>query len=156
MRSRRVIPIPHVRDVGAGGPSTSAVILAAVGAAGIAGLWVVLAAATGLIFHLLPGATMLAAAWIFRHLGSSRRASWPEVIGIVGSGLLATGAGIGAVTAIGRPLDPAPLTAAVAAAGALIALVWLRRDGVLPSNAVPLPRPDPVDEDERRRQTNEA
>lgn len=104
-----------------------ALALAAGGVAGVVGLWILLASITGLIYHFLPGATFLVAAWVFRQVARGRRAAWLELAAVVAAGAVGTIVGIALVTGIGRELDTAPVTSLVAITGALIGAVWLRR-----------------------------
>ncbi len=101
-------------------------VLAAGGVAAMVGVWVVLASMSGLIYHLLPGATFLAASWVFRQVEHGRQAAWPEIAVIVATGALGTTTGVLLVGAIGRELDAAPITWLVAIGGALVGAGWLR------------------------------
>lgn len=107
--------------------ATVALALAAVGVAAVVGLWIMLASITGLIYHFLPGATFLVAAWIFRQVVRGRRAAWPELAVIVAAGAAGSIGGVLLVTGIGRALDAAPVTSLVAVSGAAIGAAWLRR-----------------------------
>lgn len=113
-----------------------ALALAGVGVAAAVVAWIALASATGLVYHFLPGATFLAGAWVFRQAAPSRRASLPELAAIAAAGATGTVLGVVLVTGIGRELDTAPVTSLVAASGALIAAVWLRR-GAAPAHDGP-------------------
>jgi len=104
-----------------------ALALATAGVTAAVGLWLLLASITGLIYHFLPGATFLVAAWVFRQVEGGRRAAWPELAVIVATGATGTVVGVVLVAGIGRELDAAPVTWLVAITGALIAAVWLRR-----------------------------
>ncbi|MCJ7709299.1 MAG: hypothetical protein MUQ32_00555, partial [Chloroflexi bacterium] len=53
-------------------PEVAALLVAVSGAAAAVGLWIVLASITGLIYHFMPGAPFLAAAWSFRQVAGSR------------------------------------------------------------------------------------
>jgi len=105
--------------------------LAAAQAAAVATgfLWYGLSIATGLIFHFMPGAPFLAATFVFRQSAGNRRATWPETAVILTGGLLVVAAGLVAIAAGGRALDAPQAVAAIIAAGAVIALLWLRRAG---------------------------
>lgn len=88
-------------------------------AAATAVAWYLLASMTGFIFHLMPAAPAIAAAWTLR--GADPTSSRPRRLAVV-----AAGTGIGASTllvlaAMGRPLDDAWLTLGVLVVGALIA-----------------------------------
>jgi hypothetical protein len=104
-----------------------ALALAAAGVAGAVGLWVALASITGLIYHLLPGATFLVAAWVYRQVTGGRPAAWRELAVIIAAGAAGTIGGLVLVSGIGRELDPLPVTGSVVITGALIGVVWLRR-----------------------------
>lgn len=108
-------------------PATAALLLAAAGAGATMGLWIALASITGLIYHFLPGAPFLAAAWIFRQVEGGRRAAWPELAVMVAASASAAAIGVLVVASIGRELDPPAITGLVALAGAAISVVWLRR-----------------------------
>ena len=111
-------------------PRPMAVVALALAAAGVAAtvaLWVVLSSITGLIYHFLPGATFLVAAWVFRQVEHGRRAGWPELAVIGATGATGTILGGVLVAGMGRELDAAPVTWLVVIAGALIGALWLRR-----------------------------
>jgi len=116
--------------------SVGPLTLAICGVAATVGLWILLASITGLIFHLLPGATFLAATWIFRQVEPERRAGWPDVAVIVVAGAVGTALGAAAIEGIGRELDAMPITWLVAAGGALIAMAWLRRTAATDERAM--------------------
>jgi hypothetical protein len=109
------------------GDLAAAVPIACLAAVGVGAGWFALALATGLIYHLLPGAPFLAVAAAYRWRAGRRRIS-----GIGAAVLLAVAAATSAATlvalhAAGRSLDAAAATAAVAVVGALAAWAWLRR-----------------------------
>lgn len=125
------------------GPLAAAVLAAA--AATI--VWLVLAQATGLIFHFMPAAPFLAGSWAYRARAAGARAPGLDTAAI----LLVAGAlaavGIAALVASSRPLDDPPLTAAAAAGGALLAAAWLRwpterRESAAATVAADDPNPD--------------
>jgi len=115
----------------------AALLLAVAGAGATVVLWVILASITGLIFHFLPGAPFLVAAWVFRQVEAGRRASWREVAVIVAAGATASLLGSLVVASIGRELDAPVATALVALAGAAVSVAWLRRGApdVIPPTA---------------------
>jgi hypothetical protein len=115
----------------------AALPLAVAGAGVTVGLWIVLASITGLIYHFLPGAPFLVAAWVFRQVEGGRRAAWPEIAIVVAAGAVASLLGILVVSSIGRELDAAPLTGVVAFVGAALSVMWLRRAG---ANGAPTPQ----------------
>ncbi len=106
------------------------VSLALAGAVAAALVWYVLASATGLIFHFMPAAPTLVAAWIVRwadHQPPSRGRR---------AGLLVLGASVALATTVvlatqGRPLDEPPLTALALAGGVGIG-VWVLRTPRVP------------------------
>lgn len=106
-----------------------AVAPALAAAAGVGLVWFVLSVATGLIFHVLPGATFLAAGWVFRQTAIGRRATGAEVAVLFTGAASTTGAGLVAVSQAGGALAAPIEIAAVIVAGALIGLYWLRRPG---------------------------
>ena len=108
-------------------PGAATLLLAVAGAGAAVGLWIVLASITGLIFHFLPGAPFLAAAWVFGQVERGRRAAWPELAVMVAASASAAAIGVLVVASIGRELDPPAITGLVALAGAAIGVVWLRR-----------------------------
>lgn len=90
-------------------------------------VWLALATQTGLIFHFLPGATFLAAAFVFRSLEHGRRASLLEIVVLLFGGAVGSAIGLLAVRALGRPLDDDWATTLVVIAGAALAILWLCR-----------------------------
>ena len=110
------------------------VVLAILAAAGAGILWFTLAIATGLIFHFLPGAAFLAGAWTYRWRSGGGRATGPHVAIVLFAGAAATSVAILALVVAGRRLDSEWATAAVAAAGALLAATSLRWPGLRPGD----------------------
>jgi len=108
-------------------PATAALLLAVAGAGATVALWIILASITGLIYHFLPGAPFLVAAWVFRQVEHGRRATWSEIAVIVTVGAVASILGSLAVASIGRELDAPAATGLVALAGAAMSAAWLRR-----------------------------
>lgn len=108
-------------------PATAALLLAAAGTGATVGLWIALASITGLIYHFLPGAPFLVAAWIFRQVEGGRRAAWPELAVMVAASASAAAIGVLVVASIGRELDAPAATGLVAVAGAAMSVIWLRR-----------------------------
>lgn len=100
---------------------------ALVAVAATLGLWLVLANATRLIFHFLPGATFLAGANAFRLVAREPRASRLEIAAVLVSSAVATWVGLIAVPALGLELDEPAITMLVVAAGTIIGTVLLRR-----------------------------
>lgn len=101
------------------------VALALAAAAATAAVWFGLASVTGLIFHLMPAAPTIAAAWMIRFAG----AAVPSERQLAA---VATGASFAGATTIllarqGRPLDEPLFTGLVLGAGIAIAAWLLRR-----------------------------
>ena len=118
--------------------SIHALAVAQAAAVAIGLLWYVLSVATGLIFHFMPAAPFLAATFAFRRSTGNRQAGWTEAVAIVVGGLLLVAAGLVAIGAGGGTFDVSVFVAAVIAAGAAIALIWLRRaDAQAPSDTRP-------------------
>lgn len=119
--------------------STTSLLLAGAGAGATVVVWIILASITGLIFHFLPGAPLLVAAWAFRQVEGGRRAEWREIAVLVAAGAAASVLGSLTVASIGRELDAPVATALVALAGAAMSVVWLRRGvaDVIPPTAGP-------------------
>ena len=104
------------------GPLSAAVLAAAAATTA----WLVLAQATGLVFHFMPAAPFLAGAWANRARSAGAQAPGLDTAAaLLAAGTLAA-VGIAALVAAARPLDDAPVTAAAAAGGALLAAAWLR------------------------------
>lgn len=114
---------PELRD----GRPAQEVVAAAAAVVAVLGLWLALAWATGLIYHLLPGATSPAAAWAFRRTHGLRRIRHAERAFIIATGTSGSVLGAWLVSAIGRQLDDPVATATVVLAGAVVAAYWLRR-----------------------------
>lgn len=108
-------------------PATAALVLAVAGAGATVALWIILASITGLVYHFLPGAPFLAAAWVFRQVEHGRRATWPEMAVIVTVGAAASVLGGLAAASIGRELDTPAATGLVALAGVALSVAWLLR-----------------------------
>ena len=83
------------RSTGSGerGRSRATALLAALGTAGLIAVpWFGLSVATGLVYHLVPGATFLASAWAYRLTGGSRPAPWRDVtVALAGAGGITAG-----------------------------------------------------------------
>ncbi len=107
--------------------AATGLLLAVAGAGATVVVWVILASITGLIFHFLPGAPFLVAAWVFRQVEGGRRAEWREIAVLVAAGAAASVLGSLTVASIGRELDAPVATALVALTGAGVSVVWLRR-----------------------------
>jgi hypothetical protein len=128
LRGRRTrTSVPYAaQPLSTTGSQTGVLALSILVASAAGLLWFVLATATGLIFHFLPGASFLAGAWAYRWRPGTGPAPWSHVAAILVAGLVVTAVILGALGATGQPLDDARMTVAVAAAGALLASGWLR------------------------------
>lgn len=94
-------------------------------AAASAGIWIVLALVSGLIFHLLPAAPPLVGAWAYRAAGGSRRARAAIVLASAGVALSLLASGL--LAAAQRPLDDAWFTILTQLAGAALAIALVIR-----------------------------
>lgn len=103
-----------------------AVVAAAVLGVGV--LWFALSVVTGLIFHFMPGAPILAAVWVRRSYGPDRALAWRFLGAHVAGGLLVVVIIGAALAAVGASLGTAWEVAAVIVAGTGIA-IWLGRRG---------------------------
>ncbi|MEW5990457.1 MAG: hypothetical protein AB1736_03810 [Chloroflexota bacterium] len=114
--------------LGKGRRSRVAALAAAVVAPGLVALpWLGLSVATGLVYHLLPGATFLAAAWAYRAAGGGRPAPLRDMLVALAASAGVTEAGLLVIPVAGGTIaDPAELIA-VSVGGAVAAVAWLRR-----------------------------
>lgn len=117
--------------------ATRSLLLASAAVAATVALWLMLAATTGLIFHFLPGATFLAATYVFRLLEGGRRVALPEQAALVAVGAFGTAIGLMGVTSSGHELDGPLLTSLVVISGAALATIWSRRASVPGSSMKP-------------------
>jgi hypothetical protein len=118
-------PVPMPRLTHRPGPVVAVVAAAVVG---VGLLWFILSVVTGLIFHFMPGAPIVAAVWVRRSYGPDRPLAWNSLgVHVVGGVMvsLATGA---TLLAAGGSLDDGGQVAAVLLAGTVIA-IWLGRRG---------------------------
>ncbi|CAN5488715.1 hypothetical protein BH20CHL7_BH20CHL7_09840 [soil metagenome] len=99
---------------------TSAAVL------GAGALWFVLSVATGLIFHFMPAAPILAAVWTRRAYGPGAPIPWPSLWAHVAGGLVVAAVAGAAIVRVGAPLDGALLVGAVLVVGTGLA-IWLGR-----------------------------
>ncbi len=104
-------------------PRRSALLVAIAGvvAAGVA--WLLLAIATGLIFHLMPAGPPLLGAFLLRR-GQLR--SWTEVAAVIGAGAVVSMAVALALSRLGHPLDDPQWTIGLLGIGAAIGLAIAR------------------------------
>ena len=101
---------------------TSAAVL------GAGALWFALSVATGLIFHFMPAAPILAAVWIRRAYGPDAPIPWPSLWAHVAGGLVVAAVAGGAIARVGASLDSELLVGAVLVVGTGLA-IWLGRRG---------------------------
>lgn len=86
--------------------------------------WYVLASVTGLIFHLMPAAPAIAAAWTLRVAGPASSVS--RSVAAVAAGTTLGAGTLLVLVAAERPLDEAWLTLIVMTAGTALAALLLR------------------------------
>jgi small-conductance mechanosensitive channel len=89
------------------------VAIAGVIAAGVA--WLLLAVATGLVFHLMPAGPPLLGAFLLRR-GQLR--SWTEIVAVIGAGAVVSLAVALALSQLGLPLDDPEWTIGLLGIGA--------------------------------------
>ena len=97
---------------------------------GIGVLWFVLSVVTGLIFHFMPGAPIVAAVWVRRSYGPDRALEWRSLWVHVAGGLLGAVITVAALAAVGSSMDAIWQVAAVLIVGTGIA-IWLGRRGAI-------------------------
>lgn len=99
-------------------------LVVAVGAAVAAGLaWLLLAVATGLIFHLMPAGPPLLGAFLLRR---GRLRSWTEVAPVIGAGAVVSLSVALALSRLGLPLDDPEWTIGLLGIGAGLGMVVAR------------------------------
>jgi len=109
------------------GPWPVAVVTAAA-ALGAGSLWFALSIATGLIFHFMPAAPILAAVWVLRAYGPDAPVPWPSLWVHIAGGLVVTVTAGAAIVGVGASLDSEWLVGAVLVIGIGLA-IWLGRRG---------------------------
>lgn len=109
------------------GPWPVAVVTAAA-ALGAGALWFALSIATGLIFHFMPAAPILAAVWVLRAYGPDAPVPWPSLWAHIAGGLLVAVVAGAAIASVGASLDSEWLVGAVLVIGIGLS-VWLARRG---------------------------
>ena len=107
------------------GPWPVAVVTAAA-ALGAGSLWFALSIATGLIFHFMPAAPILAAVWVLRAYGPDAPVPWPSLWAHIAGGLVVTVIAGAAIVGVGASLDSEWQVGAVLVIGIGLA-IWLGR-----------------------------
>jgi hypothetical protein len=104
--------------------TVGAVVAAAVVGVGL--LWFILSVVTGLIFHFMPGAPIVAAVWVRRSYGPDRPLMWPSLAAHIGVGVTVTAVSLATLAGVGASQDTVWQIAAVMLTGIGIA-IWLGR-----------------------------
>ena len=86
------------------GPWPVALVTAAA-ALGAGALWFELSVATGLIFHFMPAAPILAAVWVRRAYGPDTPVPWPSLWAHIAGGLVVAVTAGAAIASVGASLD---------------------------------------------------
>ncbi len=107
------------------GPWPVAVVTAAA-ALGAGALWFALSVATGLIFHFMPAAPILAAVWVRRAYGPDAPVPWPSLWAHIAGGLVVAVTAGAAIAGVGASLDSEWLVGIVVGIGFGLA-IWLGR-----------------------------
>ncbi|MBA3586059.1 MAG: hypothetical protein H0W41_00295 [Chloroflexi bacterium] len=94
-----------------------ALLVAIAGVVAAGGAWLLLAIATGLIFHLMPAGPPLLGGFLLRR-GQLR--SWTEVAAVIGAGAVVSMAVALALSRLGQPLDDPQWTIGLLGIGAAI------------------------------------
>ena len=108
------------------GPPPVAVVTAA--ALGVGALWFALSVVTGLIFHFMPAAPILAAVWVRRAYGPDAPVPWPSLWAHIAGGLVVALVAGAAIASVGASLDSEWLVGAVLVIGTGLS-IWLGRRG---------------------------
>ena len=104
----------------------TATVVTATAALGAGALWFVLSVATGLIFHFMPAAPILAAVWTRRVYGPAAPIPWPSLWALVAGGLVVAVVAGAAIASVGASLDSEWLVGAVLVVGIGLA-IWVGR-----------------------------
>ncbi len=107
------------------GPWPVAVVTAAA-ALGAGALWFALSVATGLIFHFMPAAPIVAAVWVRRAYGPDAPVPWPSLWAHIAGGLVVAVTAGAAIAGVGGSLDSEWLVGIVIGIGFGLA-IWLGR-----------------------------
>ena len=109
------------------GPWPVALVTAAA-ALGAGKLWFAHSVATGLIFHFMPAAPILAAVWVRRAYGPDAPVPWPSLWAHIAGGLVVAVTAGAAIAGVGASLDSEWLVGIVVGIGTGLS-VWLGRRG---------------------------
>lgn len=101
-------------------------VLAAATSGLVGAAWFGLSMATGLLYHLMPGATFVAAAWAFR-TRARRRARLREATFILSIAATVTAAGLIIIPEAGGVVGDALENAVVIGVGFVLATRWMLR-----------------------------
>lgn len=104
----------------------TATVVTAAAALGAGALWFALSVATGLIFHFMPAAPILAAVWVRRMYGPDTPVPWPSLWAHIAGGLVVGVVAGAAIVSVGASLDSEWLVGAVLVVGIGLA-IWLGR-----------------------------
>jgi len=102
------------------------IVVTSAAALGAGALWLALSVATGLIFHFMPAAPILAAVWTRRAFGPDAPIPWPALWAHIAGGLAVAAVAGAAIVRLGASLDGELLIGAVLAIGTGLA-IWLGR-----------------------------
>lgn len=102
------------------------IVVTSAAALGAGAVWFALSVASGLIFHFMPTAPILAAVWTRRAYGPDVPIPWPSLWAHVAGGLVVAAVAGGAIARVGASLDSELLVGAVLVAGTGLA-IWLGR-----------------------------
>ena len=102
------------------------IVVTSAAALGAGALWFALSVASGLIFHFMPAAPILAAVWVRRVYGPDAPIPWPSLWTHVAGGLVVAAVAGGAIARVGASLDGELLVGAVLVVGTGLA-IWLGR-----------------------------
>ena len=108
-------------------PATVMLVKAAA-ASGAGALWFALSVATGLIFHFMPAAPILAVVWVRRAYGPDAPVAWPSLWAHIAGGLAVTVIAGAAIAGVGASLDSEWLVGVVVVVGTVLA-IWVGRRG---------------------------
>ncbi|MEK6720965.1 MAG: hypothetical protein AABZ33_09900 [Chloroflexota bacterium] len=106
-------------------PRAVAVVTSAA-ALGAGALWFTMSVATGLIFHFMPAAPIVAAVWVHRAYGPDAPIPWPSLWAHIAGGLVVAAIAGAAIARVGASLDGELLVGAVLVVGTGLA-IWVGR-----------------------------
>ena len=102
------------------------IVVTSAAALGAGALWFALSVATGLIFHFMPAAPILAAVWIRRAYGPDAPIPWPSLWSHIAGGLVVAVVAGAVIASVGASLDSEWQVGAVLVVGTGLA-IWLGR-----------------------------